>query len=122
MPRGGFEPPTPAFSVPCSTRLSYLGLRALIIVGGDKRVNSVYSFGARGKVFGKSLACAKSWGCGAQYDDTRWAQALRTGAIDPKLYRALPDVSVQFLLGGGEMRLAPAPCFAVAICLRYKYY
>ena len=25
VPRGGFEPPTPAFSVPCSTRLSYLG-------------------------------------------------------------------------------------------------
>ncbi len=26
VPRGGFEPPTPAFSVPCSTKLSYLGL------------------------------------------------------------------------------------------------
>ena len=39
VPRGGFEPPTPAFSVPCSTRLSYLGLRTLIICTKPYSVN-----------------------------------------------------------------------------------
>ena len=30
VPRGGLEPPTPAFSVQCSTRLSYLGTKAIL--------------------------------------------------------------------------------------------